>query len=340
MDTPTGASGTKEAKEISNYTAVDSPAEEFNPRTPDEVAADSYTETTPETGNVNRKSKRGLFISIGAAAAGAALAAGAIFGVNAINNDHETPGTETSDTTGEAPVVPEEAKTFVEVFSDRYTNPVATYYAEAAYIEKGLGDIVIGDEYIESYNFDSRVFDNGEVSPLQFPVLKLDPNKEVNAENFVEFFNESTPTLNRLLNLLAKNPTPEQVAVIRDEFVKYSGIDSPVAATNLVDRLLAVTTQYGSAANYKINPATTDWDASEQNNSIYTGVNPGIDAVDDSGYITMFSGNVQLSIAIESFSDTNQVTTTTEVVDNFQYTVNRAIGYDPGNIGYVGVGIK
>jgi len=277
-------------------------------------------------------------------AAGLAVGLGlaAFTGCAANSNDGEPAPTPTSTAIEtEAPVVPPEAQEFVDYYSDRFPDALATYYAVTAYEQESGGTVLtIADWYTEDYDFDSLPFQEGEMSPLGFPGLAFDFSQEIQSEEtFSEFFNDSAaPVLERVTNLIAKNPTGPQIAVIRDEFKKYSGMGNPHADT-LIDTLADFVYTHGSNANYTILPSTPDYSASQQENTVLLG-HPDIDAVDEDENITAFFGTLDLSFGIESYDNENTSTYSVATLENLHLSVGKTGTSDPNNRGFVGIGIK
>lgn len=322
-------------------------ANKLSPLPVEEAAEPTYPKLT-ESEQLNstkpNRSRKGFIagVAVGAsvAVAGAALAIGLNLPKGDNANENEPPVNDPKATSeAEAPAIPPEAQEFVDAYGSRYDDPVATYYAETAYRQANDDKlVVISQSYIDDYNYESRIFDTGELSPLGFPVLRFSPDKEVNLENAVEQFNDALPALNQLINLLAKNPTIPEVAVIKDEFVKYSGFNNDTDAGHLVDMLHEVTIKYGSAANYIIEEGAIT-DGSSNTESAFRYGSPVIDAVDENNKITDFSTNLDLLIDITQFDNNGNSTNTTETIVDAQIGV-RASGFDPQNVGYIGIGAK
>lgn len=301
--------------------------------------------TAVETGK-KPKSRKGLLFGIGSAAvvgvAATVITATALFNVSASDKDNE-PGTQPEATpTGSSQevAVPPAAQDFINAYGTRYEDPVATYYAEAAYEQKSGGDsLTIGDEYINSYNFESTVA--GGKSPLGFDLLSLSADTEVNTQTSKDQFNNAVPTINRLISLLSKNPTPQQQAVIADEFVKYSGYGgNPEYANNLVTFLEGIVSKYGTSANYTVNPGSTEITDPSQATIFNPDSTPTIDD-GSNGEVRAFHNTVTLSISVESYDSANEKTSTTETVDGFVFMVQRAPkSLDPLGGGWVGIGTR
>ena len=167
--------------------------------------------------------------------------------------------------TAEAPVVPgeqepaavpAEAQGFVDSYGERYAEPVATYYAEQQYkAEDGGLASTLDNEWVSAY-----VFDNSTTTPesplYDIGFVRLPLETQINSTTMVDVLNnqEVANGINRYMNLIARNTSPEAVAVIDNEFLKYMGRDNANSA-NLLATLKSVVSQYGSAANYGLAPA-------------------------------------------------------------------------------------
>lgn len=278
-------------------------------------------------------------ITVGASAA---LAAGAlVFGGIKIgegfSSDEAKPGT--SNSIEEEQSIPPEAQDFITYYGDLYTNPVATWYAEsAAENADSLQSYLINTSYITDYNYESLMFQEGQVSPLGFNVETLDPEATVDVKTSIDQFNGSLPDLNRLINLLAKNPTSDRIDVIKDEFSKYTGAGNS-SSSGLVDILAEVTQKFGSNSNYSINPGVKgEYGDKSEDSTIFAYDTPIIDAADKDGRVTAFNNPVNLSISIETYDDKGNVTQQNYVVEDVQFSVERNVNNDPYNAGYIGLG--
>lgn len=279
------------------------------------------------------------------AVAGLLAAGGVVAGVKAIpvvGAEGHSPAATSLPNPESTPAVPAEAKDFMNANGSLYTDALATYYAETAYEKANPGQgFVLTQDYATNYNFDSQPFANGETTPLGFTVEKVPASEEVNIDNSIQTFNNSIPNLNKLVNLLAKNPSQDRINAITDEFSKSSGLGNPEAA-KLVSTLLSVAQKYGSNANYSINPGTKgQYGTTSETNSVFTADREVIDAVDVNNNVTAYNDVVNLSIEVDTFNDkgeqTKQVDTSLQGV---QFSVRRAENYDPGNAGYIGIGLK
>ena len=302
----------------------------------------SYKIQTPETAaELVPKSPKARLFAIGAAAL---VAVSAFVGIGIANST--TPKTEPVATASSEPGVntevkiPSEAQPFVDAYSSRYEDPLATYYAEAAFEKETGGDsLTIGDEYISTYNYESTVA--GEVSPLRFDLLRLPFETEVNVQTSVDQFNSALPTMNRALNLLAKNPTQEQITVIADEFSLYSGYGQEEYADNLITYFNGIVDMYGSNSNYTINPASSETTDSSQATIFDPEMTTVINGNDKDGNVVAFQNSITMSISIDTYDASNELNTSLYTTDSLSFMVSRADeGIDPLHGGFVAIGTR
>lgn len=294
-----------------------------------------------------KESKKNLFVKIGVSALALVLAAGVGISSYKALSENDTlknnPNTNSSsnpvDPVGNEQIkIPQEAQDFVNAYGTRYKDAVATYYAEVAYEQKSGGDsYTIGDDYINTYNFESTVA--GVKSPLGFDLLSLSPDAEINVQTSVDQFNNALPTMNRAINLLAKNPTPEQVAVISDEFSLYSGYGKEDYANNLVALFNGIATTYGSNSNYTINPASIETTDSSQATLFDPESATFMNGTDENGNLVSFQNSITLSVSVDTYSSEDQINTSLSTTENLSFVVNRAKN-DPFNAGFVAIGTR
>ena len=175
------------------------------------------------------------------------------------------------------------------------------------------------------------------MSPLGFETLILKPGTKVTIQTSVDQFNQALPEMNRFMNLLSKNPLPDQIKVIKDEFNEYVGFNNP-SSSQKIDTLSAVVEKYGSNAVYVINEGTTDVSADKAKATIFDRQKPIIDNVDASGATDSFHTHANLSITVTSYDKTGKSVVATESLDSLQFSVMRAENFDPANVGLVGIG--
>ena len=272
--------------------------------------------------------------------AGILAVGGLVFGgVKIGESDSSAPEHNTAPATSgqETTKIPQAAQDFVKAYSNRFDNPLATYYAEIAHEKTVPGDYeTIGDDYFTKYEAGKTA--TGKVSPLGFDFQLLKPGQEVNQANSITQFNASIPTMNRLMNLLSKNPTPVETAAIEDEFNQYSGFHN-ASSEGLITTLAAVVQKYGTNSNYLINQATGDQNTDRTKATIFESPTPVIDSRDANGNVSDFDNGIALSISVESYDNAGKLTKSTDVIDNLQFTVQRQPQYDPLNGGYMGIGL-
>jgi hypothetical protein len=193
---------------------------------------------------------------------------------SASNNPNTT--TAASNNPGEKqPSIPNEAKSFVAEYGSRYADTataVSTYYAEMAYEKThNSKSLMMTDETVSNYNYGQERF---PTSTLGFSLGELPLNIEVNGEVPIEvsmniFNNYTKPMLERYMDLLARNPSAEEIKIIDKEFVDYCGGRYLKGYTTWdktqadgIEKLQAmaksIVAKHGSAANYSVAPASTD----------------------------------------------------------------------------------
>lgn len=300
---------------------------------------------------LNRLGRRGQVAIAGAIAS--TLLAGGLFAGSKIGeaNNNNAPEVDPNPT-AEAPVVPgeqapeevtvpEEAKDYVSAYDNVFPDALATYYSEEAYLATGAGPgLILNQEYADSYDFDTLEFANGMVSPLGFSVESMDPNQPIDIDSSIAVFNNSIPNMDRLVNMLAKNPSPVSLDIIKHDFSLYAGISNSESDA-LVDTFLAVTREYGSNSIYSISPAVQyDSDAKTPESSVVVDKKPGIDAVDENGNITAFFLGMDITLKVETFDNTGNSTQQLKTIEDAQFTVDFAKDLDPGNNGFIGIGYR
>ncbi len=168
----------------------------------------------------------------------------------------------TSSETEKKPSIPDEARSFVSEFGDRYlstSTAVSTYYAEKAYEsqnnDKGS---VISNDYIDTYEAGGLV----DTTELGFKGYSLPLDIAYDQETSMKVFNEYTaPMLNRYMNLVARNT--DAVDIIDSQFYDDCiGIDPKdinplnqqaiIAGQNFMSMAKSVVAKYGSNANYSV----------------------------------------------------------------------------------------
>lgn len=249
--------------------------------------------------------------------------------------------------------VPPEARSFVEQFGNRYTDPVATYYSEIAYETAGDGSgAIIPQELIDGYASDT--FKDGTESFLggmEYLSLPFETNiVDESAEASAQFFNNSAVLgcMNRYMNLVAKNSSaPEAINIINDQFLYYCGNDSLSGGDlgyvqNLMNSLRSVTETYGSNANYSIAPAGADNDSQEGEGTSFTkyGDYTVIDSLGNDDQVLAFSNIIDLVVNVDTYDGENDISHTQETLESVQFSVVRIPPVGPVDPGRVVIGIK
>lgn len=278
-----------------------------------------------------------------------ALAAGIGIGGSMSDNDKVAP-TDTSTSGPEKPGqnadnVPAEAREFVDTYGAMFNNPVATYYAEQAYITEYNLPTVIDQPYIDSYVMTDNI--TQEASDMGFWRTYIPLDKPIDKQTVATFVNDMVipSCLDRYINLAAKNPLPEAAAIIDNEFLKYCGGIGPASLApgsdntentlQLMATLKAITDKYGSEANYKIAPASLD--EADAETATVINAEPEIDSVNESNFITNFDTLITLKVDVDVYDDKNQVTTQKESVE-LRLTVARVTPTGPVDPGRVIIG--
>lgn len=227
-------------------------------------------DTSKENITISRK----LLMKIGAGVFAAAL----MFGAGAFIHEQVSAeqNTDTEQDSGTEQDIPKEAQSFVEQYGDRYADPVATYYAVEAY-QKANGDdydqsVVLSDEYVANFanshgNYDTSGINYvaGGESELGFHDYELPDSEAFDQDTNLKIFNDYfIPMVNRYMNLLAKNPSPDAVALIDAQFLEccsntgdnFSYDDQQIE--DLMTMAKDIVATGGSEVNYSILPATID----------------------------------------------------------------------------------
>lgn len=294
-------------------------------------------------------SRKGIHRTIAAVAGGALALAGVFTAVKAANNDNKPPEPQVNNSAAPFPresepaeavvEVPPEARDFVALHPDDYVDPVATYYAEEAYIASNEGlRSVLDAEYVATYEFPTIA--SGETSPLWgLNAMRLAPGTPITNETFTELLNTAAlPNIERALNLMAKNPNSPAIEVVDNEFRIYCGSSNPNFDI-LLSTLTAITAKYGSAATYEVAPASND--DSDPNATLVSELNtPTIDSVDEEGNILAFSNTIRLNITVTTYNDKNEPTVYTETLDNLElhFTYDPVTGPAETAPGYISIG--
>ncbi|MFJ4264653.1 hypothetical protein ACIPYU_19610 [Paenarthrobacter nicotinovorans] len=287
---------------------------------------------------------------LGAAVVILSVAAGIAIG-SATSQDqeqvHDGVSVGSAEKSGTTKEVPQEARAFVDQFGSLFRDPVGTYYAHEAYASAHSKDIVIDQQYIAKYVKTDEI--QQDISDMGFMEANFPITEPLNKEAFAAFFNGTVREvgIERYLNLLSKNPSPEAIQIIDNEFLKYygrprsgestSGSESRQRTLILMETLKAVTKKYDSTVNYKIRPI--DLGAYDATSASTIEAKPAIDTANSDGLATGFHAPLGLSIDIESYSDTNTVAHKTETVD-IRMTVDRVMSGNLVDAGRVKLGQK
>lgn len=238
---------------------------------------------------------------------------------------------------------------FLEEFGGRYADPVSTYYAEQAYQAANNRPAVLTDSAIKTYGEGGNRQEHG--SALGFDMYRLPLKTEINEATSIAIFNTYTAKqLSLYLNYLAKNPTPEDVAVIDTQFMNYSsntiGANLPASAfvdddtdiATLMTTAKAVVAKYGSAANYTVEPGAID--STDPNSTSFKSESIMFHANDDKSVAgSTIEANVVVTVDVY---DGTKVSRTTEVVEGANLTIlrqpNIGTSANPDDFTFVSIG--
>ena len=333
-------------------TADDTRADIQTP-TPEDLRADIYGKE-PTFWDKHAKTRGQKF---GAMALGMTLFLGAGAGTGALLNKSQntseqpapqptidapvTPGEVITPEVSETVSFPEEARGFIEEFGTQYTGPLATYRAEQSYAQNNDGlASTLGNNWISSYESTNNIMSpSSELFYIQFTQLALDT--PIKNETVVDILNnpQTTESIDRYMNLIARNPSPEAIAAIDNEFIKYTGRNNPDAA-NLLDSLKEVVSTHGNAANYSLAPAALSSDT-EEGTTVFTYNEAAIDDMSDDGLVRAFNSNVTLRFDVESFeSDGSSSVERVSGDERISLSIKRVTPSGPTDPGIIGIGEK
>jgi len=262
--------------------------------------------------------------------------------------DTLNPGNETQ----KLPAIPNEAKQFVSEVGGRYADPVSTYYAETAYENAhNKQGLPISDVYIENYK--SLTYSKGEESDLGFTRYKLPAAEKDNQETVIKVFNEyAVKNLNLYMNLLSKNPLPNAVAIIDEQFRNYcsdtdnKGLPIEFTADNdAINKLMAtaksVVSKYGSAANYSVANGSTK--SGDNSITAFPDVLGAVETINFNGQklSSLQAGGVKLTINVDQYDGKN-VSHKREVFNDIQLSIIKQpiseAANSANNFNYISIG--
>lgn len=287
----------------------------------------------PEKKGVSLKTK----VGVGLAAAVVLIGGGSVAAKKAMNPGNSTATGPVPTNTGEAqPPLSAEAQKFVDLYGDRYADPVSTYYASKDYVLKAnIPNVIMADNYIDNFEINGNIV-TGVPDEIGFTQYTLPLDAKFNQQTSIKVFNEYTvPSLNCYMNELAKNPSPEAKKIIKAEFAKYcsdiSNEDLPIAFTSddkgiamLMDTADALVSKYGSTANYYVAPAEINSD--DEGVTSFDGATMKGYYMYDDREIQYFSDNdVRLVIGIDVFKG-DKSSHITETINEVQLQVIRQPG--------------
>jgi len=294
------------------------------------------TSLTPERKKLTKKQMMGM----GAVVLAVLSAIGGGVAVNALSENRPTT-IEAPANSGEEQKIPAEAESFIAEYGARYEDPISTYYADKDYNEfNDTTGVIMTDSYANTYEIANTK--NGETSDLGFYMLQLPLESKISQTNSIEVFNNYTAKeLSLYMNCVSKNPSPEAVAVINDQFMSYcSGgrengntLDdrSIEGSMKLLETVRSITSKYGSAANYTVAQASS---SEGEDTTIFNKYKPTIDIRNSDHQSVGFSdGGIKLVINIDVYDGKEKISKV-EVLDNIQLSVWRQqySGTEPGSV--------
>ena len=239
------------------------------------------------------------------------------------------------------PSLSPEEQSFIGAYSDRFSDPIATFNAQEAYVKQHpeRAWLTIGNNDFNNYDLTQTA--SAPVSPFGFEIRVLKPEQKFTTQTLIDQLNVSIPEMSLFMNYLAMNPLPNQVAVIEKEYSNYAGYYNQ-NTQHMLDTLAEIVQKDGTNAIYEINPATTDESADPSKNSIFpvNQENGIIEAVNEKHETISSSTYGNLSITVTTFDKNNNQVVTTETIDNFGFNVTRAQIGDHDGIGIIGIGQK
>jgi len=239
------------------------------------------------------------------------------------------------------PSLSPEEQSFIGAYSDRFSDPIATFNAQQEYVKQHpeRAWLTVSNDDFNNYNLTQTA--SAPISPYGFEIRVLKPEQKFTTQTLIDQLNVSIPEMSLFMNYLAMNPLPNQVAVIEKEYSNYAGYYSRTTQ-HMLDSFAEIVQKNGSNAIYEINPATTDESADPSKNSIFpvNQENGVIEAVNEKHETISSSTYGNLSITVTTFDKNNNQVVTTETIDNFGFNVSRAQIGDPDGIGIIGIGQK
>ena len=237
--------------------------------------------------------------------------------------------------------IPDEAKEFVEAYGDMYSDPVATYYAEQAYMESSGGlstTLNTTSEWVANYEFSDNIYsEQSELGGIGFIYLPVEDRTD--SQLTAELLNNESLTscIDRYMNLIARNPDTQLVSIIDNEFTKYCGRGSSDTA-NLLTTLKSVVTKHGSAANYSLAPAIYGED--DMTNTVVLDYQPDviIDSRNSDNETLAFSSRVILRMNIDLYASDSTMSSIKESTDDISFSVMRPPESSPEDKRIVGIG--
>jgi len=310
---------------------------------PDEQKYDQIP--TPEKKGLSKKQK--MIMAFAGVALALVAAAGGGVAVNAMNQNRTATKTEAPiNPTDEKQAIPNEAKTFVNDYGDRYKDPVSTYYSAMGYEAEYDAPLMMTDANINKYEITNDF--HGEVSPLGFKMEKLPIEDKIDQAYSIKIFNEfEAKNLNLYMNLIAKNPSEKGVATIENQFLNYcagnylnsnnntSNEAENIKARKILDTMKSIVEKYGSNANYCIAPAVSaQLTTRVPTSTIFSSDIPTRVRDDNSGFA---DSGVSILINIDVYEG-KEVTHKTELLKDVQLSCERQPFFKTAKFVYLSFG--
>ena len=156
------------------------------------------------------------------------------------------------------------AENFIKTFGDYFSDPASVYNSELIYEKEHNGkSLIINPEYISSHQVNPGE-KNDIPSDLGFEPCIYPTNDIYNIENFANFYDDYViKQFDLYMNLISKNPSPEAVAIIDDQFLNYT---TPVDAysgyseegKHVADVLKQIVSEYGETATFEMCKSSTN----------------------------------------------------------------------------------
>lgn len=313
------------------------------------VGAENSNNEVNDSKNEHKLLRKGLAVALaGAVTLGAAGCSGDKVGAQAPEVNPST----TTESVAESQEVPKEAESFIDQYGSRYDDPVSVYFAQKDYeANVSTWPIILSEEYITNYEPSS-----GVVSDLGFEMGKFPIESEgiEGIDDFIDVFNSYTaPQLSRYMNLLARNPDPEAIKIIDNEFLNYCSANSNIGTQaeivddnqdviNLMNLAKSTVSKYGSAANYYVANGSSDRSNVDSTLFINENVSKGFNS--ETGIHFLQTSGVKLIINVDTYNNSDNINREVEIVDDAQLIIfrhpNTGSIDSPADFTYISIGLR